>query len=1031
MNRKSRGLVCVLLLAVAAGSVLFGESVWSGSAAVGQNGEFPDGGSYASSNSFPKNTLIELTNLENGKNTTVAIITRLDNPALFLLISKDAADKLGIQPGDIAQVRATHAQADTLVRSATEDRAYSRDPDINPAAVVTNETEKSIDTIILSPEPALFFDEPLVDESEKNPTEDPVTEPEAEVAIEEDSIEAAVALEEPEVIIEEDPVDAVAVLEEPEPESEPEPEPEPDPDEAVAESAEEPIEVAAAEAPKEPEAETQEPEDVIVDNTPRVATMAATDPPPNGEVPILAFDEPKVPFEETATVTVTELRDLREKTELMPESLPRVAEPVVEPISHIRVSGLLPEPQLDETERFVLLSAADEPEVVVIDIAAEPTGPEIVTLNQPASAPDDTLRVMAPPEPVFIERFVDEDPTPEEIFVVTALETPARSSDDTIEITSIPDEPEVERAHVNELIAESSSDEPIAVARISDEPTVERAYFDNLLADAISDTAPEPSLPIGIVLAEPEPPAATEEGTAEEAPNRPIALFLADASGVDPVLENNLQPSEPVYVVLETEEAPERAYRIDDILAFVADDDSTYFVPTSPLHEPLAEGPIRIAGGREISEPTDPVADTTPTEFDIPEEPSSEDMLLARSRPELDAGILTAAPILREAELVLVRAEPRPPVPSIESPELATDAPVEAEGPVLIAENEPAVIQKGETDVIPDAAVVEIVTIDKPRSTETEAARPAVDALSPELSLSEPTVEEPVFDDPYSADPPIWDVAIYNENPVEPTVEEPSREMAEVETIPEIVVVVTPEKDPQTEQPVFEGPMIDELGSLDSPVIELAMLDPTGDEPSIEEPVVSTAGTARPSVFETAIARRTKEEPVVEQPVIETTEQAEPPITEVAVVEKASEEPEAREPYSESVAGVATTRPVATVTAAETRPPADIAAPTKIVPIRATSAVLLDFPKEIEETSTLTNERYYLQLAVFADEKNARKLSAELFAKHYPTTVFRPDDPESRLFKVLVGPLTEDESGALLFSFRARGYNDAFVRRGP
>jgi hypothetical protein len=30
---------------------------------------------------------------------------------------------------------------------------------------------------------------------------------------------------------------------------------------------------------------------------------------------------------------------------------------------------------------------------------------------------------------------------------------------------------------------------------------------------------------------------------------------------------------------------------------------------------------------------------------------------------------------------------------------------------------------------------------------------------------------------------------------------------------------------------------------------------------------------------------------------------------------------------------------------------------------------------------------------------------------------------------VMIGPLTADESGALLYTFRASGYRDAFVRK--
>ena len=34
------------------------------------------------------------------------------------------------------------------------------------------------------------------------------------------------------------------------------------------------------------------------------------------------------------------------------------------------------------------------------------------------------------------------------------------------------------------------------------------------------------------------------------------------------------------------------------------------------------------------------------------------------------------------------------------------------------------------------------------------------------------------------------------------------------------------------------------------------------------------------------------------------------------------------------------------------------------------------------------------------------------------------------VYKVLVGPLNQDESGALLYKFRVKGFPDAFVRAG-
>ena len=140
MKRTSRGMTCAFVAIYLLSAVtLMAQSEWSGTATLSRLGEFPDSGNYASSSSFQKNTLIEVTNLQNDKRATVIIVDRVSDPGLFMLLSRDAADDLGIGAGEIVQVRAILAQVDSLVRDAADDRALSQDPDINPAAIVASE----------------------------------------------------------------------------------------------------------------------------------------------------------------------------------------------------------------------------------------------------------------------------------------------------------------------------------------------------------------------------------------------------------------------------------------------------------------------------------------------------------------------------------------------------------------------------------------------------------------------------------------------------------------------------------------------------------------------------------------------------------------------------------------------------------------------------------------------------------------------------------------------------------------------------
>ena len=70
---------------------------------------------------------------------------------------------------------------------------------------------------------------------------------------------------------------------------------------------------------------------------------------------------------------------------------------------------------------------------------------------------------------------------------------------------------------------------------------------------------------------------------------------------------------------------------------------------------------------------------------------------------------------------------------------------------------------------------------------------------------------------------------------------------------------------------------------------------------------------------------------------------------------------------------------------------------------------------------------YYLQVAAVASEKIAQDLVARL-QPAYPSWVIPPDAADRSVFRVLVGPLTEDERGAVLSQFKASGYRDAYIR---
>lgn len=80
-------------------------------------------------------------------------------------------------------------------------------------------------------------------------------------------------------------------------------------------------------------------------------------------------------------------------------------------------------------------------------------------------------------------------------------------------------------------------------------------------------------------------------------------------------------------------------------------------------------------------------------------------------------------------------------------------------------------------------------------------------------------------------------------------------------------------------------------------------------------------------------------------------------------------------------------------------------------------------------TRVLAEDSYYLQLGAYREQYSAFDLAVSLGGM-YPVTVFVSDSSDLLNYKVMVGPLGQDESGAVLYSFKSSGYPDAFLRKG-
>ena len=121
----------------AAVSLLFliNASVWEGAASVSSGGDFPSTGYYAATNSYPRNSVVDITNLENGITVRVVILSGLENPGILTVLSRDAADAIGLNPRSVGRVRMSQP-SDPMSSLINGINAGSGDPDHDPAAMI-------------------------------------------------------------------------------------------------------------------------------------------------------------------------------------------------------------------------------------------------------------------------------------------------------------------------------------------------------------------------------------------------------------------------------------------------------------------------------------------------------------------------------------------------------------------------------------------------------------------------------------------------------------------------------------------------------------------------------------------------------------------------------------------------------------------------------------------------------------------------------------------------------------------------------
>lgn len=142
---KQRLRYFCLLCILASFPLAFIWATWEGNAGTGAASDFPGPGLYARSDMFPRNTLVQIENLETGSSVRAVITGSSGVPGLVAVLSPDTASALNIRQGAVIRVR-IHIPAPVSEKPApgtlaTDDRLAVTDPDVNPEMAVPSGDE--------------------------------------------------------------------------------------------------------------------------------------------------------------------------------------------------------------------------------------------------------------------------------------------------------------------------------------------------------------------------------------------------------------------------------------------------------------------------------------------------------------------------------------------------------------------------------------------------------------------------------------------------------------------------------------------------------------------------------------------------------------------------------------------------------------------------------------------------------------------------------------------------------------------------
>lgn len=356
-------------------------------------------------------------------------------------------------------------------------------------------------------------------------------------------------------------------------------------------------------------------------------------------------------------------------------------------------------------------------------------------------------------------------------------------------------------------------------------------------------------------------------------------------------------------------------------------------------------------------------------------------------------------------------------------------APVSVAGVPLIADTEDnAEEENAEVAAVEDEAETPVDEIDSEDETDfSDEEKLSAEPVEEEVSADdEPSVEEETEPVIVEAPAPIEECEV----PEEPYEDYESVEDGFLES-KEAVEQPSPAEESEVEAVTVEEPDPIEEETEDLPEEENAELVIV-EEPQEEEPET-------PTEDETEEEAVTVEEP---SPIEEDSAAEENQMEEVSEPEEVVAEPNA-EPEAQS-SGESENSDYAPIVLVPSEPespepPVDASIenePIEIVPVESVpeekksepEPLQTEYPVSIQDyvvssESALASNCYYIQIATMGNIKNIENILVK-YSK-YPVSLI----PAGKNYRVLVGPLSVDEYGAVLAKFKNAGFKDAFVRK--